>query len=85
VCIWRQSQEAAGVLETEAWNTFRVDIEAIDNQYTTICRHPRLGHRCDIQSLKHSHGIKLVEAQIRRVVIGAFDDVAGRANGGLAR
>src|SRR6266850_2052802 len=81
--IWRQPQQAAGIFDAEGWDTLCVNVESIDNQYTAVCGHPRPGHGRDIQPLEHSHGIKLVEAETGRVVIGPFDDVAGCAKSGL--
>src|SRR6185295_7392454 len=75
--IWRQPQEAAGIFDAEGWDTFCVNVESVDNQYTAVRGHPRPGHGCDIQPLEHPHGIELVEAEVGRVVIRPLDDIAG--------
>ncbi len=49
-----------------------------------VVRHLRARDRRHAEAFKHAHRIKLVEAEKRRVVVRAFDDVSARSNRGFA-
>ncbi len=58
----------------------RIHVETLDDQRAPVVRHLRARDRRYAEPFEHAHRVELVEAEKRRVVVGAFDDVAARSD-----